>query len=98
MELLAPDVQLVGDSGGRAKAPLRVLRTADKVGRFLAAVAGRSPADMSLRRLELNGGPALLVLGGGKPDTVFQVDVADGRVQCVYVIRNPEKLALLPVE
>jgi RNA polymerase sigma-70 factor (ECF subfamily) len=98
MELLAPDVQLVGDSGGRAKAPLRVLRTADKVGRFLAAVAGRSPADMSLRRLELNGGPALLVLDGGKPDTVFQVDVADGRVQCVYVIRNPEKLALLPVE
>ncbi|MFJ8361205.1 RNA polymerase sigma-70 factor [Streptomyces sp. NPDC093984] len=98
MELLAPDARLVGDSGGRAKAPLRVLRTADKVGRFLAAVAGQRPADMSLRHLELNGGPALLVLSGGKPDTVFQVDVVDGRVQCVYVIRNPDKLASLPVD
>ena len=98
MELLAPDARLVGDSGGRAKAPLRVLRTADKVGRFLAAVAVQHPADMSLRFLELNGGPALLVLSGGKPDTVFQVDVADGRVQCVYAIRNPDKLASLPVD
>ncbi|UXY18501.1 RNA polymerase sigma-70 factor [Streptomyces cynarae] len=98
MELLAPDARLVGDSGGRAKAPLRVLQTADKVGRFLVAVAGQRPADMSLRFLELNGGPALLVLSGGNPDTVFQVDVVDGRVQCVYVIRNPDKLASLPVE
>ncbi|MEV6742111.1 RNA polymerase sigma-70 factor [Streptomyces sp. NPDC051104] len=98
MELLASDARLVGDSGGRAKAPLRVLQTADKVGRFLAAVAGQRPADMSLRHLELNGGPALLVLSGGKPDTVFQVDVVDGRVQCVYVIRNPEKLASLPID
>ncbi|MFF3906035.1 RNA polymerase sigma-70 factor [Streptomyces sp. NPDC001848] len=98
MELLAPDVRLVGDSGGRAKAPLRVLQTADKVGRFLAAVAGQRPADMSLRLLDLNGGPALLILADGKPDTVFQVDVKDGRVQCVYVIRNPEKLAFLPVD
>ncbi|POX44511.1 RNA polymerase sigma-70 factor [Streptomyces sp. Ru72] len=98
MELLAPDARLIGDSGGRAKAPLRVLHTADKVGRFLAAVAGQPPADMSLRFLELNGGPALLVLSGGKPDTVFQVDVVDGRVQCVYAIRNPDKLASLPVD
>ncbi|MGR6969015.1 RNA polymerase sigma-70 factor [Streptomyces cynarae] len=98
MELLAPDARLVGDSGGRAKAPLRVLRTADKVGRFLAAVAVQHPVDMSLRFLELNGGPALLVLSGGKPDTVFQLDVADGRVQCVYAIRNPDKLAHLPVD
>ncbi|GHK04128.1 RNA polymerase sigma-70 factor [Streptomyces sp. NPDC003753] len=98
MELLAPDARLIGDSGGRAKAPLRVLRSADKVGRFLAAVAGQPPADMSLRFLELNGGPALLVLSGGKPDTVFQVDVVDGRVQCVYAIRNPDKLGSLPVD
>ncbi|MFF4213492.1 RNA polymerase sigma-70 factor [Streptomyces sp. NPDC001796] len=98
MELLAPGARLIGDSGGRAKAPLRVLQTADKVGRFLAAVAGQPPADMSLRFLELNGGPALLVLSGGKPDTVFQVDVVDGRVQCVYAIRNPDKLASLPVD
>jgi RNA polymerase sigma-70 factor (ECF subfamily) len=98
MRLLAPDVRLIGDSGGRAKAPLRVLESADKVARFIAGVAGKGVPDASFRFLYLNGGPALLVLSGGKPDTVLQVDVADGRVQCVYIIRNPEKLVSLPLD
>ncbi|MYS56135.1 RNA polymerase subunit sigma-24, partial [Streptomyces sp. SID6013] len=45
--------------------------------------------------LELNGGPAVLVRSGGKPDSVVQVDVADGRIQAVYIIRNPDKLVSL---
>lgn len=98
MRLLAPDVRLVGDSGGLAKAPLRVLESAGNVGRFLAGVAGRGVPDLSFRFLELNGGPALLILSGGKPDSVFQLDVADGHIQCVYIIRNPEKLVSLPVD
>ncbi|MFI8189534.1 RNA polymerase sigma-70 factor [Streptomyces sp. NPDC085946] len=95
MELLAPDVRLVGDSGGKARAPLRVLETADKVARFLVGAAGKNPPDLSVRFLELNGGPAVLALSGGEPDAVFQLDVADGRVQAVYVIRNPDKLRSL---
>jgi RNA polymerase sigma-70 factor (ECF subfamily) len=95
--LLAPDVRLVGDSGGRAKAPLRVLESADKVGRFVVGVSRKGPPDASFRFLELNGGPALLVLSGGKPDTVCQLDVTEGRIQCVYLVRNPEKLGSLPL-
>jgi RNA polymerase sigma-70 factor (ECF subfamily) len=41
MSLLAPDVRLVGDSGGKARAPLRVVESADKVGRFLAGRPAR---------------------------------------------------------
>ncbi|MEV5759129.1 RNA polymerase sigma-70 factor [Streptomyces tendae] len=92
---LAPDVRLVGDSGGRSKAPLRVLESADKVGRFLFAVAQQGIPDATFHFLELNGGPALLVRSGGKPDSVLQVDVADGRIQAVHIIRNPDKLASL---
>ena len=95
MSLLAPDVRLIGDSGGKAKAPLRVLESADHVGRFLAGVAQKGIADATFRYLEINGGPALLVLSGGTPDSVFQLDVLDGRVQAVYVIRNPDKLKAL---
>jgi RNA polymerase sigma-70 factor (ECF subfamily) len=95
MELLAPDVRLVGDSGGKARAPLRVLETADKVGRFLVGAARKGGPGLTLRFLELNGGPALLFLSGGKPDSVFQLDVADGRVQAVYIVRNPDKLRSL---
>ncbi|MFF4054279.1 RNA polymerase sigma-70 factor [Streptomyces sp. NPDC001668] len=96
MSLLAPDVRLVGDSGGKAKAPLRVLESADHVGRFLVGVAGKGAPDVTWRFLELNGGPAVLVLSGGKPDSVFQLDILDGRIQSVYIIRNPDKLHALP--
>ncbi|MEU9354649.1 RNA polymerase sigma factor SigJ [Streptomyces griseoloalbus] len=96
MELLAPDVRLVGDSGGKSRAPLRVLESADHVGRFLVGVAGKGVPDLTVRFLELNAGPAVLVLSGGKPDSVVQLDVADGRVRAVYVIRNPDKLRALP--
>ncbi|WP_217242070.1 RNA polymerase sigma-70 factor [Streptomyces sp. AC555_RSS877] len=95
MSLLAPDVRLVGDSGGKAKAPLRVVETADKVGRFIIGAARKGLPDVSFRFLELNAGPALLVLSGGRPDSVFQLDVLDGRIQSVYVIRNPDKLLSL---
>ncbi|MFE6524464.1 RNA polymerase sigma-70 factor [Streptomyces sp. NPDC057794] len=95
MELLAPDVRLVGDSGGKARAPLRVLESADKVSRFLIGAARKGVQDLSVRFLELNGGPAVLMLSGGTPDAVFQLDVAEGRVQAVYVVRNPDKLRSL---
>jgi RNA polymerase sigma-70 factor (ECF subfamily) len=97
MSLLAPDVRLVGDSGGKSKAPLRVLETADKVGRFLHGAAQKGIPDLSFRFLELNGGPAVVALSGDKPDSVFQLDVLDGRIQAVYIIRNPDKLVSLAV-
>ncbi|WP_329351799.1 RNA polymerase sigma-70 factor [Streptomyces sp. NBC_01261] len=95
MEMLAPDVRLIGDSGGKSKAPLRILETADNVGRFLVAVAGKSVPEMSFRFLELNGGPAVLILSGDTPDSVFQVDVSAGRIRSVYIVRNPDKLRSL---
>lgn len=97
LALLAPDVRLVGDSGGKSRAPLRILESADKVGRFLVGAAQKGVPDPSFRFMELNGGPALVVLSAGKPDSVFQLDVYEGRVQAVYIIRNPDKLLSLPV-
>ncbi|MBP2580666.1 RNA polymerase sigma-70 factor (ECF subfamily) [Streptomyces sp. PvR006] len=95
LALLAPDVRLVGDSGGKSKAPLRIIESADKVGRFLHAAAQGADEIFEYRFLELNGAPALLALVDGRPDSVFQIEVLDGRVQCVYIIRNPDKLQAL---
>ncbi|WP_369037435.1 MULTISPECIES: RNA polymerase sigma-70 factor [Streptomyces] len=95
MELLAPDVCLVADSGGLARAPRRILESADHVGRFVIGTAGKGLAEASIRFLEINGGFALLVLDGGKPDAVIQMDVADGRIRHVYIIRNPDKVRSL---
>ncbi|MEV7159899.1 RNA polymerase sigma-70 factor [Streptomyces misionensis] len=92
MSVLAPDVRLVADGGGKVRSALRILHGADKVARFLAAVMPEAVPDLTVRALEVNGGPAALVLSGGKPDSLFQLDVVDGRVTSVYIQRNPDKL------
>lgn len=93
MALLAPDVRLVSDAGGKAKAALRTIGSADKVGRFLAAVAQEVGPDWDLRIAEFNGGPAVACFVGGKPDTFLQLEVRDGAIQCIYIVRNPDKLS-----
>jgi len=98
VSLLAPDVRLVGDSGGKSRAPLRVVESAEKVGRFLVGVAGKGVPAVSFRFLELNGGPALLALDEGKPDSVLQLEILDGHIQSIYVIRNPDKLRSLDLD
>ncbi|MFB6905286.1 RNA polymerase sigma-70 factor [Streptomyces bacillaris] len=93
MALLAPDVRLVSDAGGKAKAALRTIESADKVGRFLAAVAQEVGPDWDMRVAEFNGGPAVACFVGGKPDTFLQLEVRDGVIQCIYIVRNPDKLS-----
>lgn len=95
LSLLAPDVRFIGDSGGKAQAPMRIIETADKVGRFLHAVSQDGMPEGDVRIIEINGGPAVLVLSGGTPESVLQLDVADGLIQCVYVVLNPDKMAAL---
>ncbi|QIQ05947.1 RNA polymerase sigma factor SigJ [Streptomyces liangshanensis] len=92
LRLLAPDVRLIGDSGGKAKAPLRIMEGADKVGRFLSAVSGDAGL-YEFSVMEINGAPALLARTGGKLDLVLQLEVADGAIACVYIVRNPDKLS-----
>ncbi|MEU1071637.1 MULTISPECIES: RNA polymerase sigma factor SigJ [unclassified Streptomyces] len=95
LALLAPDVRFIGDSGGKSKAPTRIIESADKVGRFLYAVSHEGGPDSEFRITEINGGPAVLVLYDGTPDSVLQLDLLDGRIHCVYVVRNPDKLIAL---
>ncbi|MEU0989347.1 RNA polymerase sigma factor SigJ [Streptomyces sp. NPDC005953] len=93
--LLAPGVRLVGDSGGKGKAPLRVMVGADKVGRFLLAV-GQTPVPAAdFQFSEINGAPGIVLRSAGKPDTVVQLEIADGLVQCIYIVRNPDKFAAI---
>ncbi|GHJ39108.1 RNA polymerase sigma factor SigJ [Streptomyces sp. TS71-3] len=95
MALLAPDARLVADSGGKARAPVRVIESADKVGRFVLGVRTRSVPDMRFEYAEVNGEIAFLILSGDTLDSVCQVEVSDGRIQRVYLLRNPDKLGHL---
>ncbi|WP_443075930.1 RNA polymerase sigma factor SigJ [Streptomyces sp. TRM 70351] len=91
MQLLAPDVTLWTDGGGRVRAALRPLHGPDKVARFLLAVAG-SQQGLGARPVAVNGEPGLLITVDGHPDAVAVLEVADGRVGEVRLVRNPDKL------
>ncbi|NLU73457.1 RNA polymerase sigma-70 factor [Streptomyces sp. HNM0575] len=95
LELLAPDARLVGDGGGKAKAPLRTITSSAKVGRFMAAIGRQGAADLDFALTELNGAPAMIGSIGGKASAVMVLDVAGGRIQSVYLVANPDKLAHL---
>ncbi|MEU5051736.1 RNA polymerase sigma-70 factor [Streptomyces sp. NPDC021096] len=98
LALLAPDVRLVSDGGGKVKAALRVIESADKVGRFLLAVAGETfgaTAAPEVRFAEVNGAPAVLLFLGGRLDSLVSLEAADGRIAEIHLIRNPDKLTAL---
>jgi RNA polymerase sigma-70 factor (ECF subfamily) len=93
--LLAPDVVLVSDGGGRARAALRPITGPDKVSRFLLATAatGLQLPDLQVDLTEVNGLPGVLIRSEGRPFLVMSLAVVDGLVEQVFVVRNPDKLA-----
>ncbi|WP_329586435.1 RNA polymerase sigma-70 factor [Streptomyces sp. NBC_01362] len=92
LDILAPDVVLLGDGGGVKQAVLRPVVGADKVARLLATGLGRVP-DVSLLPAQVNAHPALIVRLDGAVDTVMTMRITDGLVSAVYAVRNPEKLS-----
>jgi RNA polymerase sigma-70 factor (ECF subfamily) len=94
MELLAPDVVIWTDGGGRVQAALRPLRGADKAARWVLGVVRRyDPDAVGATFAQVNGRLGALLTVGGRLDTVLSVDLApDGRIAEVRAIRNPEKL------
>lgn len=97
LDVLAPDVELVTDGGGLKKAALRPIRGADKVLRFLAAVVPQDVV-MTTEAITVNGKPGLLLLLDGEVDAVVSMDVEDGLVRRLFLVRNPAKVgaALAP--
>jgi RNA polymerase sigma-70 factor (ECF subfamily) len=94
--LLAEDVILQGDGGGKVPALARTLHGRRRVARTLSAWsrAGRRIAGLHFRRVYVNGQPGALMLDGeGALIAVMSLDIADGRVQGVRSIVNPDKLA-----
>ncbi|NUT92822.1 MAG: RNA polymerase sigma-70 factor [Saccharothrix sp.] len=91
LDILAPDVALVGDGGGVVRAGLAPVVGADTV----AAVLGRVAALSVLEPVQVNGYPALLVRIDGEVDAVVAVRVDGRRVTGLYAVRNPEKLSYL---
>jgi RNA polymerase sigma-70 factor (TIGR02957 family) len=95
-ELLAHDVVLRGDGGGKAPAIKRAIHGRAKVARRLTAGLARLRTRLggfTWRREEVNGQPGALFFDReGRLIGVMILDVADGKIQGVSSIVNPDKL------
>jgi RNA polymerase sigma-70 factor (ECF subfamily) len=95
-ELLAHDVVLRGDGGGKAPALARAIHGRARVSRTLTAGFARLQTlldGVTSRREEVNGQPGALFFDReGKLIAVMILDVAEGQIQGVSSIVNPDKL------
>lgn len=93
ISVLAPDVVLTTDAGGRAKAARRPVRGTDNVLRFIAGVLAKPEVAVLTWRIgEVNGRPALIGHEGERIDSVVWLEVDAGHVIRIDMIRNPDKL------
>jgi RNA polymerase sigma-70 factor (TIGR02957 family) len=96
--LLAHDVELTGDGGGKVPALARSLRGRNRVARTLtnwARLGARLPG-VSLRPVEVNGGPGALYLDAqNRLIAVVALEIADGQITNIRAIVNPDKLTHL---
>jgi RNA polymerase sigma-70 factor (TIGR02957 family) len=93
-ELLAHDVVLRGDGGGKAPALARAVHGRARVARTLiAGLRALTRFGITSRREQVNGQPGALFLDReGGLIGVMILDVAEGQVQAVSSISNPDKL------
>jgi RNA polymerase sigma-70 factor, ECF subfamily len=97
LALLAEDVTLYSDGGGKVKAALNPLQGRNNVVRFLFGIIGKAPPGLFVRRATVNGRPGLVgYFEDGRPQSVVSLDVAEGRIRAVRIVVNPDKLRALP--
>ncbi len=96
--LLAHDVELTGDGGGKVPAIARSVRGRSRVARMLirwSSLIARLP-EVSVRPVEVNGGPgALYVDAEQRLIGVMAIDTAGGQITGINAIVNPDKLTHL---
>ena len=93
--LFKSDIRFVSDGGGKRPAAMRVLESAEEVAQLILHLAGVKGGPREVKFALFNGVPSVWAVDGMGHGAAMQFDIADDRIQAIYVVRNPEKLAHL---
>ena len=94
LDVLAPDVLLVGDGGGLVPTVPSPVRGAARLAPVMARFAELAPGTTAVV-VDLNGGVAARIDPGGQNDTAVSFVIEGDRIAQIYAIRNPHKLQRL---
>jgi RNA polymerase sigma-70 factor (ECF subfamily) len=96
MNLLAEDVTLWADSGGKTRRlVLRPINGREAVARLSQGTMRFLPEHYVMEIAEANGQPAIIVHAAGHIFSLITLEVVDGRIQTIYIVANPDKLTHL---
>lgn len=96
-EMLASDVRVLTDGGGKAAAALNVLEGADRAARFLVGATRKGwREDYTWRFATINGLPGAILDAPEGPVQTAAFEIEDGVIRALYIVRNPDKLRHLP--
>lgn len=98
MSLLAEDVTLLSDGGGRVTAARKPITGADHVARFLTGLVKKAASNLSVRPTNVNGQPGFITYLDGRLQNVVSLDIADNRVRGIFIVVNPDKLRKVSAE
>lgn len=87
--LLAADVVLVSDGGGRVLVPTQPVEGVDGVAR-LVAVLGTTGRSVTVE--QVNGHAGLLVRRGGRAEAVLALTCSERGITRIWLVLNPDKL------
>jgi RNA polymerase sigma-70 factor, ECF subfamily len=92
-QLLASDVRVKTDGGGKVAAALNVIQGADRAARFLIGATRKGwRDDFTLRFETINGLPGVIVDGPAGPVQTAAFEIEGDVIHALYVVRNPDKL------
>ncbi|WP_176648754.1 RNA polymerase sigma-70 factor [Duganella sp. SG902] len=94
--MLADDVQLVADGGGKVNSYLHILRGAGRVAGSFWSLEHHFPRQVVYRQARVNGQPGLVRYVDGKLESAQSFVIEDERIVAVFIVRNPDKLTGVP--
>ena len=94
--MMADEVQLVADGGGKVNSFLKIQHGAARVAGIFWSLEHAFPLQVAYRQALVNGAPGLLRYVGGKLESVQSFIIDDERIVAVFVMRNPDKLTMVP--
>lgn len=96
LALLADDITVWSDGGGRTAAARHPIHGPERAARFFLGLAKKAPPEFSVRHALINGGAGLISYVGGRPLNVLTFDISGERIEAVRIVVNPEKLGAVP--
>ena len=92
INLLAEDIEVWSDGGGKVVAARKVVYGREMVARFLLGIMRLAPDNAESQFALINGQLGIVARVNGRPVLVMALEVGNGRVQTIRNILNPDKL------